>query len=73
MNDKNPADKNGNTPLHLACENGNLDICRLLLNSVKEASGAAANPANFDGVTPLQIADQSGDVELTELLTSAVV
>ena len=33
--DLNIQDKNGNTPLHTACENGNIDIAKALLTAGK--------------------------------------
>jgi ankyrin repeat protein len=51
--DVNVRDKNQETPLHFACENGNLETMRLLVDH-----GAEVNAQNSLGQTPLhQIAD----------------
>jgi ankyrin repeat protein len=48
--DKNPAAKNGTTPLHTAAGNGYLEIVKLLIEYAEDK-----NPANkVDGKTGLQ-------------------
>ena len=46
--DKNPAEENGLTPLHIAADRNLLEICRLIM----EKAGNK-NPANERGITPL--------------------
>lgn len=61
--DVNVIDKNGNTPLHMACSNGHLEPARLLLHS-------KANHLfkNLRGETPLHLACKWGSEEIVELL-----
>jgi len=51
------------TPLHIAVQNGNIDIIRALL-----ASGADVNALDADGKTPLGIATEANNVEIVNLL-----
>ena len=60
---KNPRDKNGNTPLHFAANNCNLDICKLICQNVKDR-----NPKNKRGHTPLDIALDKKDLRILYLL-----
>ena len=50
VEDKNPVNLNGNTPLHLAAERGHLKICQLLVRN-----GADKNVQNQFGRTPIQM------------------
>merc|ERR1712029_893873 len=57
VQDKNPRDKNGNTPLHSAAGglfSTSLEICRLILENIEEK-----NPQNEKGGTPLQRAEKN--------------
>ena len=51
------------TPLFIACEAGNVDAARLLLDN-----GAAVDRANQNGATPLIMACQNGHVDAARLL-----
>ena len=51
------------TPLFIACEAGNVDAARLLLDK-----GAEVDRANQNGATPLYIACQEGHVDAARLL-----
>ena len=53
VDDKNPADENGDTPLHRAAEDGQTDICRLILQNVEDK-----HPKNSCGETPLELAQE---------------
>lgn len=53
----------GNTPLHVAVENGNLEIAELLLRS-----GAKTGAKNFEKKTPLMMLDSDAPPELIDLL-----
>jgi hypothetical protein len=53
----------GNSPLHAAVENGNLEIVKFLLNS-----GAKINSKNFEKRTPLMMLDEDATPELVNLL-----
>ncbi len=54
----------GITPLHMACQYGNVEVVRELLS----VPGIEVNKVNATGKTPLFIACQNGHVELTRLL-----
>ena len=51
--DLNAEDRINNTPLHVACEDGNVEVVRLLLE-------AGANPAmkNKEEKTPLEMSEK---------------
>jgi len=53
----------GNTPLHVAVENGNLEIAEFLLQH-----GAKTKTKNSDGRTPLMMLDEDAAPELVNLL-----
>ena len=53
----------GFTPLYIACQEGHLDVARLLLET-----GAAVNQAHVSGATPLFIACIEGHLEIARLL-----
>ncbi|MDQ6787643.1 MAG: ankyrin repeat domain-containing protein [Acidobacteriota bacterium] len=53
----------GNSPLHVAVENGNTEIAEVLLNA-----GAKINSKNFEKRTPLMMLDEDASVELVNLL-----
>lgn len=53
----------GNSPLHVAVENGNLEIVQVLLNA-----GAKINSKNSEKRTPLMMLDEDANVELVNLL-----
>ena len=54
---------NTNTPLHLAVQNGNIEIIKTLL-----ASGSNLDARNADGLTPLDLAITSNNTEIVQLL-----
>ena len=51
--DKNPSNKFGKTPLHMAATNGHLDICRLIIDNVENK-----HPINIHVETPKNLADR---------------
>jgi hypothetical protein len=53
----------GNSPLHVAVENGNLEITQFLLTH-----GAKTNSKNAEKRTPLMMLDEDASVELVNLL-----
>ncbi|KAL0265320.1 hypothetical protein SLS55_001285 [Diplodia seriata] len=55
----------GTTPLHMACQNANLDACKLLVTA-----GASQFEADNDGLKPLHLACQSGSVDICQYLLS---
>lgn len=60
-------DQYGNTSLHIAAMNGNLEILNLLINA-----GADINAVNRDGNTALHIAAYNCDVSIMERLVKEV-
>lgn len=62
--DVNRPDKEGNTPLHLACGNGSLIIVQELLKVEK----IELDTRNHDNLTPLEVAVQKGYNEVASLL-----
>ena len=59
--------EDGSTPLHVACENGDTQLVRLLLK-VKDETGLAVDKARKDGMTPLFVASARGHVAVVRLL-----
>jgi hypothetical protein len=53
----------GNTPLHAAVENGNVEMVQVLLNA-----GAKINAKNYEKQTPLMMLDEDAKPELVNLL-----
>ena len=58
-------DKDGMTPLHIACQNGHTKIAGLLL-----ARGAEVDHKNAEGSTPLNVAVKARCTETVRLLLS---
>ena len=66
---KNPGTGKGQTPLHVAADRGQLEICRLILDIVEEK-----NPANLkEGATPLHLAATQGHLEVCKLFLDRYV
>lgn len=63
LDNPNPGDYDGRTPLHLACETGNLQIVRMITKN-----GAELDCKDRFGVTPLCAATLSGHVEVCHFL-----
>lgn len=59
----NYLDKDGQTPLHLACLLGNLSICKLLVEA-----GASQSIKNKDGWFPIHIASYLGHIDIVMFL-----
>merc|ERR1712029_665054 len=59
VQDKSPADKYGETPLHEAARHGRLEIYRLMMEYVQDK-----NPADNNGTTPLHEAAEGGHLEI---------
>lgn len=58
-------DDEGNTPLHIACQEGNLEVVRTLLANL-EPTGATIS--NFASATPLYFAAERGNTPIVQLL-----
>jgi len=63
--DLDAVDKFGYTPLHLACDRGNIDIVRLLLKK-----GADHNLKDPDNLSPLELAKEAGRSDIEAMLSS---
>ena len=60
----NRANKDGGTPLYIACQNGHLDVVRMLLS----VDGIDPNRANANKQTPVNTASDNGHLEIVRLL-----
>ena len=56
----NPGDKYGKTPLHLAVEEGCLEIVELIIQNARDK-----NPEDYFGRTPLHLAADNGHCEIS--------
>ena len=65
VQDKNPKDLEGSTPLHQAANIGHLEVCKFLSLNLKEK-----NPRDEMGNTPLHFAAKSGHLDVSKLLCS---
>ena len=65
--DKNPANVNGSTPLHVAAAEGELEIFEMIANKVTNI-----NPRDNVGWTPLHGAAQYGHREMCEFIADKV-
>ena len=63
VEDKNPFDNEGFTPLHAAAREGNLEMYKFIAERVENK-----NPANSDGETPLSLATKEGHEEICRLI-----
>ena len=63
VEDKNPASKCGNTPLHAAVIIGNLEITNLIIKSSGDW-----NPKNNQGKTPLSLAAERNHFDIISLI-----
>ena len=66
IEDKNPADEFGSTPLHLAAKKGHLSICELILENVEEK-----DPKSYDdgyAKTPFDFAKSNGHSKICRLI-----
>ncbi|XP_076108937.1 uncharacterized protein LOC143076925 [Mytilus galloprovincialis] len=57
------SDKNGCSPIHIASQQGHVDVVQELLQY-----SANVNACNFEGVTPLKVAQDLGHLEVAALL-----
>ena len=61
--DKNPQDAKGNTPLHFAAENGQIEMVQFIMNNVDNK-----NPVNNSGETPLHWAARNGQRNICKII-----
>lgn len=77
--DKMARDRNGNTPLHLAAQQGSVEMVQVLLTSPQQQQpavpGACTHPElimlNMAGYTPMHLAVLCGNVQTMKLLHAA--
>jgi ankyrin repeat protein len=65
--DIDKADKDGDTPLHVASQQGHKEVVKALLDL-----GADATLARIEGITPLQTAKEYNHLEIVALLEAAL-
>ena len=53
IEDKNPVDDEGWTPLHYAAERGHMDICKMIASYLDDK-----NPRTNSGITPKKLINQ---------------
>ena len=63
VEEKNPEDKRGRTPIRYAVDRGHLEICRLIIENVEDK-----NPKDDNGRTPLHWAAKGGHLEVCRLI-----
>ena len=67
VKDKNPSNRNWDTPLHFAARYGHLSITKLIVDSVVDK-----NPFNSGGDTPLHLAARFGRNDVVQYLIDEV-
>ena len=65
LEETNPSDNDGNTPLHCAVRNFSLEICKLLCQNSNNK-----NPKNDRGKTPLDLAFERKDPKIYRFFKS---
>ena len=68
VQDKNPADVDGQTPLHEFAAGGHLELCRLIIKNLQNCK----NPANKNRQTPLHFAAREGHLKVCRLIMENV-
>ena len=68
VEDKNPHGQFGKTPLHVAAENGNLAIFKMIMDVIKDK-----NPMDQDKLTPLHLAAENGHEQICRQIMNAVL
>ena len=63
VEDKNPADYSGETPLHEAAHLGVFETFELIINNVQEK-----NPRDAKGITPFCLAAREGNFKICYLI-----
>ena len=64
---RNPADKGGLTPLHIAAKRGHLDICEIILKNMDNKNKNPEAPLHH-GNTPLHFAAKNGNLDVYNLI-----
>ena len=70
INDKNPRNKSGYTPLHAAALSGHLDIVMYLVDRIDYS--VMKNPKNYVGITPLHEAAKMGHINVVKYIVANI-
>lgn len=70
INDKNPRNKSGYTPLHAAALRGHLDIVMYLVDRIDYS--VMKNPKNYVGITPLHEAAKMGHIDVVKYIVANI-
>ena len=62
-----PQDTEGDTPLHLAVQESQIEMVKLYMNNLINDLGLDRNTPNNMGATPLHLACQAGSLQMVEL------
>ena len=68
IQDKNPGDGAGATPLHVAAEEGHLEAFEMIMNK----AGSDINPSGNEGWTPLHAAAKCGEREMCKFIADKI-
>ena len=68
LDDKNPEDNNGITPLHIAAAKGHVDVYKQIIQCIDVINPRDSN----NGWTPLHFASYHGHLELCEFIIEKV-
>ena len=68
IQNRNPGDVRGATPLHLAARNGNMELFKLIFSCITQN----LNPANADGETPLHWAVKNRNWTICEFIIANI-
>ena len=63
LDEKNPKNNLGFTPLHFAAQNGHLELCKIVFKNIKKK-----NPRTSVGITPLYLAATNGHLNICEAI-----
>ena len=62
-----PQDNEGNTPLHLAVRESQVEMVKFYMNNLINDLGLDPNTPNHNGATPLHLACQAGSLQMVKL------
>ena len=66
VEDKNPEDERGWTPLHVAAKGGHVRICKMILPVIENK-----NPRTLFGITPISLAQQNDHLNICNMIQGA--
>ena len=73
IEDKNPHDATGITPLHISVEQSNFRIAKLILDNLQTTPFYNPNPPDSDGETPLHLAARRGNFDIFSYIFERVI